>query len=97
MKYATLHRFYNENDIHNFGCGWRTVLALPAGRKWITLVDWTTLDLAKVQLSEWARLKPQQVEYRAGRVLAAIKLRQAYYEEKPLAIKEVIKQLKVSG
>lgn len=76
MSKATLYRFYNEavsGSLKNIGAGWRTVVCLPPGRKWVTLVDWTTLDVATIPLLEWQRLKPALVVYRTGRVLKAIK------------------------
>jgi hypothetical protein len=77
----TLYRFYNETDIPQFGCGWRSVIALPAGRKWIRLIDWSTCDVARVSLADWHSIKPELVQYRAARVLAALKTRLRYCEE----------------
>ena len=87
MKHAILYRFFNENDIPQFGTGFRTVIALEPGRKWITLVDWTTLDTAKILISQWERLKPQTVQYRLSLVLNTMKERVPYKFEdgKPVA------------
>lgn len=81
VRKATLYRFYNEatmGSLKNLGCGYRTVICLPPGRKWVSLVDWTTLDVATITIQEWARMKPTPVEYRAGRVLSAMKERIPY-------------------
>lgn len=77
MRRANLFRFYNEN-IPSLGCGWRSVVALPEGRKWVTVVEWTTLDVAKISLKDWERMKPQSVRARAGLVFATMKSRVPY-------------------
>jgi hypothetical protein len=79
MKKVTLHRFYNEHNIPQFGCGVRSVLALTPGRKWVTLIDPFTLDQANVLLSEWQRLKPQAVEARRHVIFDAMKTRAKYF------------------
>lgn len=81
IRRTTLFRFYNEatmGSLKNLGCGYRTVVVLPPGRKWVTLLDWTTLDVATISVQEWARMKPEPVEYRVSRVLATIKERIHY-------------------
>ena len=100
MKHAILYRFFNENDIPQFGTGFRTVIALEPGRKWITLVDWTTLDTAKILISQWERLKPQTVQYRLSLVLNTMKERVPYKFEdgKPVGtIREALAFLKGRG
>jgi hypothetical protein len=55
---------------------WRSVIALPAGRKWITILEWTTIEAARVPLDLWQRLHPRPASgYSARRVRAAIKAR----------------------
>ena len=44
MTRPILTRVYNQGDLGNLACGWRSLIALPPGRKWITLLDWTTLE-----------------------------------------------------
>lgn len=78
VNYTTLHRFYNENDIPAFGCGKRSVIALPPGRKYVILIDWTTLDTAKVTLELWKRLKPESFEARTKAVIMAMRERMPY-------------------
>jgi hypothetical protein len=35
----SLYRIFNEDEIPSFGTGWRSVIALAPGRKWITILD----------------------------------------------------------
>jgi hypothetical protein len=37
----------------------RSVIALPRGRKWITLIDWTTLETARMDLAAWDGLNAE--------------------------------------
>lgn len=100
VRYTTLYRFYNEaveGSLRNLGCGYRSVLALPPGRKWITLLDWTTLDVATVSIADWARMKPEPTQARSARILASIKHRLPYKfdDGKPTGtIKEALAILK---
>ena len=55
----SLYRIFNQGEIAGFGDGWRSVIALAPGRKWITVVDWTTLDAARLPLDLWQRLHPR--------------------------------------
>ena len=41
-----LYRVYNSGEIPSLAHGWRSVIAVPPGRKWLTLIDWTTLETA---------------------------------------------------
>ena len=41
-----LYRVYNSGEIPPLAHGWRSVIALRPGRRWITLIDWTTLETA---------------------------------------------------
>lgn len=79
IKRVTLHRFYNEHDIPKFGCGVRRVIALAPGRKWVTLVDPFTLDVAHVPLATWQRLRPEETEARRHVVVDAMKNRMQYF------------------
>lgn len=74
-----LYRIFNEGEIDAFGAGWRSVIALAPGRKWITLVEWTTLDVTRLSLDQWRRLRPRPATgYSPRRVRAAIRLRLRY-------------------
>lgn len=78
---TTLFRFYNEaveGSLKNLGCGFRTVIALPPGRKWITLVDWTTCDVATISVKDWGRMKAEPVTEYSARIERAMKARIKY-------------------
>lgn len=105
MKHATLHKFFNEAvnpPLNRLGAGWRSVVMLPPGRKWITLVDWTTLEVIKMRRADWEKLKPEAISYRSNVVLRTMKQRLKYSvtdDGKPVvpsSIKLAIKQLKGS-
>ena len=55
---VALYRIYNSGEIPTLAHGWRPVIALPPGRKWITLIDWSTLETARLAIDTWNRLKP---------------------------------------
>ena len=62
----SLYRIYNQGEIARFagacpgeGRGWRSVIALAFGRKWITLLGWTTLETARPPLDLRRRLQPR--------------------------------------
>jgi hypothetical protein len=54
-----LYRVYNQGEIASLAHGWRSIIALTPGRKWVTLIDWTTLETARLEIATWERLKPQ--------------------------------------
>jgi hypothetical protein len=54
-----LYRVYNQGEILSLAHGWRSIIALTPGRKWLSLLDWTTLETARVEIATWRRLKPQ--------------------------------------
>lgn len=54
-----LYRVYNQGEIPSLAHGWRPVITLTPGRKWITVIDWTTLETARLEIAAWQRLKPQ--------------------------------------
>ena len=39
-----IYRVYNQGEIPSLAHGWRSVIALTPGRKWVTVIDWTTLE-----------------------------------------------------
>ncbi len=41
-----LYRVYNQGEIPSLAHGWRSVITLTPGRKWVTVIDWTTLEIA---------------------------------------------------
>jgi hypothetical protein len=76
---SSLYRVFNQGEIASLADGWRSVIALKPGRKWITIVDWTTLDTALLPLDLWQRLNPRPAScYSVRRVRAAINARLRY-------------------
>jgi hypothetical protein len=53
-----IYRVYNQGEIPALAHGWRSVIALTPGRKWITVIDWTTLETARMEIAAWAKLHP---------------------------------------
>ena len=69
------------------------VVALPPGRKWITVIDWATLETARLELAAWQRLKP---EHHAGvrlRTVRSIMRRRLKYVMPTQAIKDGLRLL----
>jgi hypothetical protein len=56
----SIYRIFNQGEIPSLADGWRSVIALAPGRKWITVLDWTTLDAARLPLDLWQRLGPRR-------------------------------------
>jgi hypothetical protein len=54
-----IYRVYNQGEIPSLAHGWRSVIALTPGRKWVTVIDWTTLETARIEIKLWQTLKPQ--------------------------------------
>ena len=47
-----LYRVYNAGEIPCPAHGWRSLIAMHRGRKWLTLIDWTTLETADLPFSQ---------------------------------------------
>ena len=88
-----LYRLYNQGDVPSLAHGWRSVVALKPGRKWITLIDWTTLETSRMDMAAWHRLKPQQVSMNPRKVRAVMR-RRLKYVTPTQAIKEALSLLK---
>lgn len=74
----SLYRIYNQGELPHIAHGWRSVVALPPGRKYITVLDWTTLEHCKVTIDVWQRLKPELIEHcKASFIRKTIKSRLA--------------------
>jgi hypothetical protein len=54
-----LCRVYNAGEIPALAHGWRSVIAMHPGRKWITVIDWATLETARIEIAVWEKLGPQ--------------------------------------
>jgi hypothetical protein len=75
----SIYRIFNQGEIASLADGWRSVIALAPGRKWITILDWTTLEAARLPLDLWRYLDPRPATgYSARRVRAAINTRLRY-------------------
>jgi hypothetical protein len=68
---SSLYRIFNQGEIAGLAAGWRSVIALKPGRRWITILDWTTLESTRLPLDLWQRMGPQPaIGYSARRVRA---------------------------
>jgi hypothetical protein len=82
----SFYRIFNQGQIAGLAKpapakagGWRSVIALTPGRKWITVVDWATLETGRVTLDLWKRLHPLPVtDYSLRRVRKVMKARLAH-------------------
>lgn len=91
-----LYRVYNEGQIAHIAHGWRSVIALTPGRKWITVIDWTTLESARLELAAWHRLQPQP-DYRINTRKVRLHMRRRLkYSNSSRAIDEALKLLQRS-
>ncbi|HWG41181.1 MAG TPA: hypothetical protein VN688_00225 [Gemmataceae bacterium] len=48
-----IYRVFNQDEIVSLTHGWRSIIALTPGRQWITLLDWTTLETARLEIATW--------------------------------------------
>ena len=86
---------FNQGEIASLADGWRSVIALAPGRKWITVLDWTTLEAARLPLDLWRHLNPRPATaYSARRVRAAIKKARLRYVRKTTTIRAAVSALK---
>jgi hypothetical protein len=88
-----LYRVYNQGDIASLAHGWRSIIALTPGRKWVTLVDWTTLETARLEIASWERLKPQPDDCLNPRKVRAAMHRRLRYVTATEAIREALRLL----
>lgn len=51
---SSLYRIFNQGEIASLGAGWRSVIALKPGRRWVTILDWTTLQSTRLLLDLWS-------------------------------------------
>lgn len=95
MSTAKLYHIYNQGQCNKLAYGYRSVIALPPGTKWITLIDWSTLEVQKLAVKEWERMKPTEQPLppkRAKHIKGAMKKRLQYHE-KTATIKEALAAL----
>lgn len=88
-----LYRVYNAGEIPCLAHGWRSVIALHPGRKWLTLIDWTTLETARMDIAAWERLKPLPDAGMNRRKVRAAMRRRLKYKASTRAIEEALRLL----
>ena len=88
-----LYRLYNQGEIPSLAHGWRSVIALTPGRKWITVIDWTTLETARLEIAIWEKLKPQLQDRLNRRKVRAVMRRRLRYVTSTEAIREALRLL----
>jgi len=88
-----LYRVYNQGEIPSLAHGWRSVIALTPGRKWVTVIDWTTLETARIEINLWQKLKPQSQDRLNSRKVRAVMRRRLRYVTPTEAIREALRQL----
>ena len=89
-----IYRIYNQGEIPSLAHGWRSVVALTPGRKWLTVIDWTTLEAARLDIATWERLKPQAAAGTNRRKVGRLMRRRLQYVTPTNAIKEALRLLK---
>src|SRR5271163_2185994 len=91
---AMLYRVYNSGEIPSLAHGWRSVIALKPGRKWLTLIDWTTLETARIEIPAWERLKPQPDSAMNRRKVRAAMRHRLKFTASTHAIEEALRLLR---
>jgi hypothetical protein len=92
----TVYRIYNQGEVPSLAHGWRSVIALEPGRKWVTVIDWTTLETARLDLATWARMKPEELhDYSPRKIRGAIR-RRLEYVQATQAIKDALASLRAA-
>ncbi len=89
-----LYRIYNQGEIPSLAHGWRSVIALTPGRKWITLLDWTTLETARVEIGTWHKLRPQPQDWLNPRNVQTTMRRRLKYITRTEPIREALRMLR---
>ena len=89
-----LYRVYNQGEIATLAHGWRCVVALTPGRKWVTLVDWTTLESTRLEIAAWEKLRPCPHKGVNPRKVRAVMRRRLKYVTPTRAIEEAILRLR---
>jgi hypothetical protein len=85
-----LYRVYNQGEIPSLAHGWRSVIALTPGRKWITVLDWTTLETARLEMALWQKLKPQPNDRLNSRKVRAVMNRRLQYVTPTESIRQAL-------
>jgi hypothetical protein len=89
-----LYRVYNQGEIPTLAHGWRSVILLTPGRKWVTVIDWTTLETTRLEITVWESLRPLEAAgLNRRKVYAAMRSRLKYVTATQ-AIKQALDLLK---
>jgi hypothetical protein len=92
-----LYRVYNQGEIAPLAHGWRSLLCLTPGRKWVTVIDWTTLETARLEIAAWQRLKPLPDGTLSRRKVRAAMRRRLHYVAPTQPIREALDLLKATS
>jgi hypothetical protein len=89
-----LYRVFNQGEISSLAHGWRSVIVLAPGRKWVTVIDWTTLETTRMEIAAWAKLRPLETAGLNRRKVYAAMRRRLKYVTATQAIKQALRLLK---
>lgn len=91
MKKITVHRIFNENELTHIGTGWRIVLVVREGRKYVTVLDWTTMDYDRIEKDEWNDIRMDVLQYPRSHVIAQMKACIKRFEEITRVMQDALK------
>jgi hypothetical protein len=89
-----LYRVYNQGEIPRLAHGRRSVIVLTPGRKWVTVIDWTTLETARIEVAAWESLQPLEAAGLNRRKVYAAMRRRLKYATATQAIKQALRLLR---
>jgi hypothetical protein len=89
------YHVYNTGEIPTLAHGWRSVIAIRPGRKWLTLIDWATLATARVEIAAWEKLKPVPDSSINRRKVRAVMRHRLKYSASTQTISDAIRLLNV--
>ena len=92
-----LYRVFNQGELPALAHGWRSVIALTPGRKWVTLLDWTTLESTRIEIAAWERLQPLEAIGLNRRKVRSAMRRRLKYMTANKAIRQALSLLKNSA
>ncbi len=88
-----MNHAYNHYEIPSPAHGGRSITTLTAGRKWVTVIDWTTLETARIGINLWQMLKPQLHGRLNLRKVGTVMRRRLKYVTSTGAIQEALRLL----
>ena len=89
-----LYRVFNQGEIPTLGHGWRSIVSLTPGRKWVTVIDWTTLETARIEIATWETLKPLEATGLTRRKVRSAMRQRLKYTTATRAINQALSLLK---